>query len=276
MSIVYRLSDEQYNNMCIEHDINKFIEDNLEKLVLLELVLYKLDVEIIKIPQNLTSINLYRCGIKELPHFLTTLKLEYLGCSENEITELPILPYLKYLSCFKNKLTKLSYLSENLIEIECSHNKIDELPILPKKLERFYCSNNLIKKFGDLPNTIEILYCSNNLIEELSIIELPNTLRELICSNNLMEDMPILPKNLKELKCSNNKLTELCDMDNDYPDSLTILDISKNHFIIHDDKSISSPLRRWYKKNFNKIVSINTGDQTPKPVKPMELPAIII
>lgn len=97
--------------------------------------------------------------ISDFPDVLP-IKLEYLLCSNNNISKLPLLPKtLKYIDCSYNKLTLLPLLPSNLQELYCNNNQLTQLPLLPVHIKKIYIHDNLITKLSD--NFIECLYINN-------------------------------------------------------------------------------------------------------------------
>lgn len=101
--------------------------------------------------------------------------------------ELP--PKLEYLDCSDNNLTQILDLPETLNELVCPYNQITELPKLPEKLTFLDCRNNRIELLPDLPNNIVEIYAKNNLINNLPE-DFPASLKMLILTNNRIHGLP--------------------------------------------------------------------------------------
>ena len=89
-------------------------------------------------------------------------KIKYIYCSNNNLTNLPILPNsLKYLRCCNNKLIYLSILPTSLKYLRCYNNKLLNLPVLPDCLKYLYCFDNNIVNISNINKKIYNLNYDN-------------------------------------------------------------------------------------------------------------------
>ena len=95
------------------------------------------------LPDDTTIINLSYKGLTILPDLLRFKNLQYLFCSNNQLTSLPTLnDKLQILYCYHNKLTSLPDLNNRLQILDCSNNQLTSLPDLNDNLQYLDCSNN--------------------------------------------------------------------------------------------------------------------------------------
>ncbi len=85
---------------------------------------------------------------------------------------------IEYLHCSNNNLTSLSNLPPNLKRIDCNDNKIDSLPKLPLSLKILNCYNTNIRKIK-VHDSLEELNCGGN--PQLVLDTLPSHLTKLSC-----------------------------------------------------------------------------------------------
>lgn len=189
---------------------------------------------------DVTSLNLYKSGIKSLKGIEYLSSLTSLTCGENNLTSLDISKNtaLTYLSCSDNKLTSLD-VSKNteLTNLYCEDNNLSSLDISNNtNLDTLWCSSNQIKSFDLSKNTkLTTLICSRNLLKSLDLSK--NTeLTHLSCDDNKLKSLDISKcvyltrifcynNNLKSLDLSKN--TELTDL-SCASNLLTTLNLSKN------------------------------------------------
>jgi Leucine-rich repeat (LRR) protein len=135
------------------------------------------------LPNDIEKIDIHRMNLTYIPPLDRFTKLQILYCSNNELTNLPILPdKLEILDCSDNELTEFPNLPNTLKYLDCSYNKLTELPQLPNTLENLDCSYNQLTELPNLPDTLENLICSYNKITTLP--ELPITLKHFCCLDN--------------------------------------------------------------------------------------------
>jgi hypothetical protein len=131
------------------------------------------------------------------------INLEYLNCSDSNISSLECLPpNLKILICRENNLLSLNNLPPTLIILNCSWNNIRHLNYLPFGLQEIYCSNNSLEELPHLPPQLKVLDCSKCSINNLDNV--PDSVEILYCFKNLITKFARLPSNLKELSCTGN------------------------------------------------------------------------
>lgn len=123
-----------------------------------------------------------------------TQTLRYINLSNNNLTDLPLLPkYLIYLNISNNLFTELSnYLPSTLQELHAAHNEIEELP-------------------SNLPlNLIDIIIPYNNITHIPYTISRLQNLEVIDIRHNLLRDLPEdLPNSLEMIKAERNNLIGL-------------------------------------------------------------------
>ena len=156
------------------------------------------------LPKTLTSLNLLKCKIKELPELpnkITSLKISEYN------PDISHLDKLEELTMNKCALSELPVLPDTLINLDVKNNQIKSLGNLPPKLSNLNCSNNQIKTIDILPETLLELNCSFNKIEEIK--SFPENCGVINCNNNQLKILPKLPEKVLILDCSYNLLTEV-------------------------------------------------------------------
>jgi hypothetical protein len=156
------------------------------------------------LPAHLEELNVYGCGLTTLGTL--PADLTYLGCEENQITELPTtLPVnLVFLLADYNLISSLPDLPVTLLELHCTENLLTSLPELPASLYALECQFNQITELPEIPAALRYLHCSKNQITVLP--ELPDSLYSLACSNNLLTALPHLPPTLAFFRCDTNQI----------------------------------------------------------------------
>jgi uncharacterized repeat protein (TIGR01451 family) len=164
---------------------------------------------------NLTGVqyfdNLHTLGcssnqLSNLPNLPNGLSELY--CMNNQLTSLPILPFgLDTLWCNSNPLVSISALPNSLKYLQCIGNQLSNLPVLPDSLIVLNCSQNQLNSLPNLPNSLQLLDCSFNQLTSLP--ELPASLITLGCDGNPLISMPPLPDGLKTFMCGNNQISHL-------------------------------------------------------------------
>jgi hypothetical protein len=142
---------------------------------------------------------------------------KYFDLLPNDVEEIDVssedLPYLpslnkfyqlKRLYCSNNRLTELPVLSSQLEILDCHMNRLKILPCLPLGLKKLNCFQNELTSLPDLICPLILLDCANNQIAHLPSI--PETLKYLICDHNRMTHLPLLPNGLVNLCCHHNPL----------------------------------------------------------------------
>lgn len=169
------------------------------------------------------------------------ISVQYLFCSNNNITHINSLKYLKNLlvfDCCCNNLQELPELPDSILEINCRHNKLNFVSIDKlKKIKRVDISYNNINNII-ISESVEILICNNNNITNINNI--PH-LKKLICNDNKLAKLSEFPyleilncsknnlkniskyKNLIELHCSDNNINNIQELDN-----IKFIDCHKN------------------------------------------------
>lgn len=172
--------------------------------------------------------------------------LEYLDCSDNELSNLDLSnnTALKYLDCHHNKVVSLD-LSKNteLEELDCSQNELTRLDVSKNiKLNKIVCTDNQIRGLDVSKNTVlETLDCGWNSLNSLYVgdnaelkyldcyynglmsLDLSGAtgLESLTCTYNEIRSLDLINNTeLVQLFCSANKLKKL-DLSNNI--KLTVL-----------------------------------------------------
>ena len=160
------------------------------------------------------DISLPASGLKDLTGIEYLTNLQFLGCSDNEITKLDLSKNTRLtdLDCSCCKLTKLDLRKcRQLSVLHCTKNQLTELNISGlSELTTIVCWNNEIKTL-DVSSCSELteLQCYDNKISKLDLRKC-SQLRYLVCDKNDLTslDLSKAPK-LNYLSCVDNKLTEL-------------------------------------------------------------------
>lgn len=132
--------------------------------------------------------------------------LEYLDCSNNNITSLSVNEnqYLKELVCSNNKLNGLYVNKAQALEvIDCGNNVLEYVDITNlSNLKTLICSNNRMEMLNTEQNTaLSYLDCSNNNLTELDLSE-NSSLTALYCNNNSIKEI-LVCKNSDKWEDSN-------------------------------------------------------------------------
>ena len=188
--------------------------------------------------------------INDLTGIEAFTNLEYLECSNNQLTNLNISQNtrLKELKCGTNNLTSLN-LSNNILLfwLDCGNNQLNSLN-LPQNnlLTNLYCNDNQLNNLDlTLNSLLTILRCENNQLNNLDVSTNP-TLTELHCYNNLLSNLDVSTNStLTKLYCYNNFLSNL-DVSLNY--SLNDLDCSDNVLQTLNIKNGNS--QSWFNINF--------------------------
>ena len=215
---------------------------------------------------DITYIDVSRKEIADLKGIEFFTALDYLSCSDNQLTALDVSKNtaLAYLSCGDNQLTALD-VSKNtaLGNLHCKNNQLTSLDVSKNtKLKLLSCDNNQLTSLDVSKNTdLKNLYCSDNQLTSLDVSN--NTALEyLLCKNNQLTsldlskntelmyldchqnqltslDVSMLP-NLKYLNCNSNQLSTLDVSKNSaleqlfcYQNQLTALDVSANNTALY-------------------------------------------
>ena len=176
-------------------------------------------------------------NLKGIEHFT---RLNWLDCSENQLTALDLSKNinLKTLDCKKNQLTALDLTNnKNLEDLNCSGNQLTTLALTNNKnLKTLYCYQNQLTTLDLTNNTkLETLHCYQNQLTTLNLSKNIN-LKDLGCGQNQLTTLNLSKNiNLKTLYCERNQLTTL-DLTNNTElgylscmyNQLTTLGLSKN------------------------------------------------
>ena len=74
---------------------------------------------------SIKTLYLSNQGLSELPDLSEYKNLQYLYCSNNNISEISIIPdTVEFLFCSKNKLSKLPKLPKSLKKLSCDYNDL--------------------------------------------------------------------------------------------------------------------------------------------------------
>ena len=123
------------------------------------------------LPDHITNINVAFRNLTYLPDLSRFYNLEYLSCSHNYLTSLPLLnnPKLRVLKCNNNNLTSLPPLNDNLENLEhlyCYQNQLTVLPGLNANLDILDCCSNQLTSLPFLPPNLSIFMYMENPIHD--------------------------------------------------------------------------------------------------------------
>lgn len=208
-----------------------------------------------------TIIGLSRKNIGSLKGIEYFTALEYLICSDNQLTSIDLTKNtlllalscdgnqltsldvskntkLNTLWCYDNQLTTLNLSNNNALEIlYCYNNQLTTLDVSKSTaLEKLACQTNKLTSLN-LPTSTALTYLSCYDNQLLSLNMSKNTaLEKIYCHNNKLVSLEVSKNTaLKELACLNNQLTTL-DVSKNIAlkelycsnNQLTSLDLSKN------------------------------------------------
>ena len=144
---------------------------------------------------------------------MITFKNEY-GIKYSVISFDELLKFIDYdfiseINCSNNNLTQLPILPLYLVKLDCSNNKLSSLPEIPKNLGWLYTADNNLSNLPVMPLSLRILECSNNKLYKLP--ELPRKVKYLYCINNNITDLPDMPENLHYILYDNNPIYDFID-----------------------------------------------------------------
>ena len=161
---------------------------------------------------NLFSLSCNNNGLSELNiKNAPLLKGLFCSNNQLSSLDVSHLTNLLWIDCSVNKIKSFELVSEKLQWIRCTDNQLTELKI-PSSLDLnlIYCDYNNIKELviGDCP-MLEGLYCHSNKLENLDVANFKN-LRFLICDNNKLSNIDV-SNNLKlaDLWIYNNNINNI-------------------------------------------------------------------
>ena len=221
--------------------------------------------------EETTSITCRDRSISSLKGIECFAALEYLYCSENNLTQLDVSKNtaLEVLYCSENNLTQLDVSKNTALEaLDCLKNNLTQLDVSKNTaLEALYCFENNLTQLDVSKNTaLEDLYCSGNNLTQLDVSK--NTALEVLdCSGNNLTQLDVSENaKLCELKCYNNNISQL-DMSN--KSNLRILSCDRNVQVIGYHGEITYPSSSTSQnqlKEETKIVTDNSSDFEMKEV----------
>ena len=147
------------------------MSNELEKM---DLLMIEIEEYLNSLPSYIHTINLCDMGLFVLPDLSRFTNLQYLHCSDNNLTCLPKLnETLLGLYCDNNKLTSLPELNSSLKILYCIDNELTCLPKFNENLVEVFCSYNKLTCLPDEVHNI-LLYidyhnnpvCDNVTIED--------------------------------------------------------------------------------------------------------------
>ena len=212
-----------------------------------------------------TTLHVKSRGIKSLRGIEFFLKLTYLDCRSNQLTELDVSKNtaLEILYCSSNQLTELDVTGNTaLTYLDCHSNQLTELDVSKNTaLEILDCRSNQLTELDVSKNTaLEYLSCDSNQLTELDVSK--NTALEyLSCDSNQLTELDVSKNTALEiLYCSSNQFTEL-DLSNNTAlrrlycssNQRDLELISKNGLWTADMSKLVSP------SNFDRITSFSQG-----------------
>ena len=216
-----------------------------------------------------TSLNVSNKAITYLTGINYFTSLIYLDCSNNNISQLWLLPStLKELRCSNNQLTTIDLAScSTLTYLDCHNNPnpvIYEIPPTLQTLNLSYTQSGGNNTISNLP-ALKTIDLSNNSLSSLTIDNCP-ALTQIDCHNNylLYIDLYGCPS-LKYLYCNNNNLSTQQFSLRNLPTTLVELDLSSNQlygeYIITDRSSLTK-LDCQNNPNLKKLVCMDNSLST--------------
>lgn len=156
------------------------------------------------------SLYLNDCGISSLEGLQYFPRLQYLYCSNNDLTSLDVSTYpsLGHLECNNNQLTSLNI--GNLYTLRCENNLLTTLDITNMPdwyYGGLYCKNNLLTNLNASESNVARIDCQNNLLTTLNLNN--RHLKDLNCANNQLTRIDLEQSDLRIIDCSNNLITTL-------------------------------------------------------------------
>ena len=138
--------------------------------------------------RNIQDLDCSGKGIKSLQGIENLNRLQFLDCSNNQITNLDVgkSAYLLELDCSGNNMETLNVSNAiRLQELICTNNRLTSLDVSGNtKLEELYCDGNQLTSLTlGSADTLELVYCQDNQLASLDVSGLAN-LTGLQCSNN--------------------------------------------------------------------------------------------
>ncbi|MBL7888118.1 MAG: T9SS type A sorting domain-containing protein [Bacteroidia bacterium] len=157
---------------------------------------------------NVSSDTIY--DLTGIEHFTG---LQYLNCSNNRLTFLPVVANsIQTLDISFNNIDSLLQLPDSLRYFSCGQNSIDTLPNFPALIKTIDCHNNYLTILPNLTDSLTNIDCSGNQLTLLPT--LPDSLTTLDCSENWLNSLPTLPLGLVTLDCHHNNLNTLPTLPN--------------------------------------------------------------
>ena len=161
-----------------------------------------------------TVFNVSKNNIKNLKGIEHFTKLNWLDCSENQLTALDLSKNinLETLHCYQNQLTTLNLMyNTKLTDLSCSENQLTTLDLSHNtELRYIYCDENQLTALDLMYNTkLTSLSCSENQLTALDLMY--NTkLTGLSCGKNQLTALDLKNKTkLLSVDCRENQLTTL-------------------------------------------------------------------
>ena len=227
----------------IKIDENTFPDENFRAYILKNIDKdgdgYLSETEI----EETTSITCRDRSISSLKGIECFAALEYLYCSENNLTQLDVSKNtaLEVLYCSENNLTQLDVSKNTALEaLDCLKNNLTQLDVSKNTaLAILYCSENNLTQLDVSKNIyLSCLICSENNLTQLDVSK--NTeLQDLDCSGNNLTQLDVSENaKLCELKCYNNNISQL-DVSN--KSNLRILSCDRNVQVTGYNGTITYP-----------------------------------
>ncbi len=155
------------------------------------------------LPDSIEFLSIAKTNLTQI-NFLKYSNLKYLNISINKIFNIDgvFSNGLEYLNCSQCEITQLDNLPCTLKKLICENNNIKSLDTLPNSIEYLNCCYNNIRFLNNLPSGLLYLSCSNN--ELINLNNLPKKLNYLNCSNNFnLKYLNNLPKSIEKINCTN-------------------------------------------------------------------------
>jgi len=204
-----------------------------------ELIIKKGNIHIanfILIAQLIKKITIINNKIKTVINVNLLSNLVFLDLSQNELTEIPLLPEnLLVFIATHNKIKQITNLNSKLIDVNLSNNLITDMINIPHQIESINISRNNIK-IVDLSSfkQLKVFKAYNNSID-LIIGPISENIEVIDIFNNKLSEIPDIGLKIKEIDISNNDLKILPKFGTGI---LERIDITKNPLLKLSDNEI--------------------------------------
>jgi hypothetical protein len=156
---------------------------------------------------NEDSVEVANLSIADITGISYFDNLEYLKCSNNDLTFLPPLKNgLLTLIAEDNYLTTIQF-PNSLVYLNAADNNIAIQPQWTPNLYKIYFDGNLLDSLTNLNPGVNLIYFTSNDLEYIDAF--PSSVQYIIMGYNNLTSLPNLPNNLIELTLFSNPITTL-------------------------------------------------------------------